>query len=107
MNKYSPLSSKETNANKLYEYVFAPDGFLKGILGHPVFHTKIYALEKPKGYFGFYTYKYFLHGKVLLEYSQKIVFFSFSRNRIVKEGEHRSEKTLHRTYSQIKQKHQD
>lgn len=73
-NKYSPFSSKEKNANKLYEYVFAPDGFLKGILGHPVFHTKSYALEKLKGYFSFYTYKYFLQGKVLLEYSQKIVF---------------------------------
>lgn len=54
-----------------------PDGLLKGITGHPVLHTKIYALEKLKGYFSFYNYKCFLQEKVLLEYSQKIVgFFS-------------------------------
>lgn len=54
-----------------------PDGFLKGVLGHSVFQTKIYALENLRDYFSFYHYKYFLQGRVLLEYSQKIVCFFF------------------------------
>lgn len=49
-----------------------PDDFLKDILGHSVFNTESYALEKLKGYFSFYKYKYFLQGKVLSEYSQNI-----------------------------------
>lgn len=92
MNKYSILSFKEKSINKIYEHVFTLDGFLEGILGYPIFYTKIYALENLKGYFNFCNYKYFLHRKILLEYSQKIVFFFPSRNRIVKEAEHRSEK---------------
>lgn len=87
-----------------------PDGFLKSVLGHSVFHTKIYALENLRDYFSFYHYKYFLQGKVLLEYSQKIVcFLFFSRNRIVKDAEQDQKKNPPqlRTYIQIKQKHQD
>lgn len=45
MNKYSILSFKEKSTNKTYEHVFTLDAFLEGILGHPVFYTKIYALE--------------------------------------------------------------